>query len=372
MNRPRKKERALTTTRIYQRFNKYCYFSAEAVVNPKTGKVAKWHSLCAVNEGETRARQLALEIQQYNSGSHEGSLPYYLSQYEIKQLQKREKSKPTEHARIVTWERGNKNLSIIIRKIKEGFADFNVDQVLASDVANFVDQWEGRRMAQVYLSRMSDFFVWCARKNLRQDNPCALVKVDAPMKNDRYITNEEYHKIIAGLMTGKDGKPTPSGPMVLCYIQLCYLLYQRTTEVRLLKWDQIQPDGIFFKPTKTERSTAATVLIPMTDAISAVLSRAKALGAVKGMYVIHKRDGKPYDAHGLNTAWDRACERAGVEKATLKQLRAKALTDAKKAGYSIEQLMVGAAHGDKSTTDGYIKRRETPISEVLMALPAKA
>lgn len=57
--------------------------------------------------------------------------------------------------------------------------------------------------------------------------------------------------------------------------------------------------------------------------------------------------------------------------ATLKDLRAKALTDAKKAGYSMPQLKVAAAHTDESMTDTYIKQREMPLSEVVLPLPPK-
>lgn len=138
--------------------------------------------------------------------------------------------------------------------------DFNVNQVLPVDVASFVDQWEGRRAAQVYLSRLSDFFKWSARKGLRADNPCSLVRVDKPKARDCYITDSEYHRIRDALLTGKDGRKTASGEMVQCYIDLCYLLYQRTTEVRLLRWDQVREEGIYFKPTKTEASSGAKVL----------------------------------------------------------------------------------------------------------------
>jgi hypothetical protein len=51
---------------------------------------------------------------------------------------------------------------------------------------------------------------------------------------------------------------------------------------------------------------------------------------------------------------------------------AKALTDAKKAGYTMPQLKVAAAHSDCSMTEDYIKQRETPMSEVVLDIPPKA
>jgi integrase len=369
MNRRRSSWRSLTTTRIYQKRKRFYLFAATEIVNPRTGKAAKWHSLCRIEDGEERARQLAKEIQQYNRTGSGGDMPHYLGQYRVAMLRQRETDKPKEPPRIKLWENGSKELCRVIDKIAEAFNDFNVNQVLPVDVASFVDQWEGRRAAQVYLSRLSDFFKWSARKGLRADNPCSLVRVDKPKTRDRYITDSEYHRIRDALLIGKDGRKTASGEMVQCYIDLCYLLYQRTTEVRLLRWDQVREEGIYFKPTKTEASSGAKVLVPMTKALHKVLEHARQLGSVKGLYVIHTLQAKPYTTHGVGTAWERACERAGVENATLKDIRAKALTDAKRLGYSMEQIMVGAAHTDADTTSGYIKRRETPVSEVRLELP---
>ncbi|WP_081463671.1 tyrosine-type recombinase/integrase [Candidatus Glomeribacter gigasporarum] len=192
-----------------------------------------------------------------------------------------------------------------------------------------------------------------------------------PKARDRYITDAEYHRIRDALLIGADGRPTSSGAMVQCYIDLCYLLYQRTTEVRLLRWDQIEADGIYFKPTKTEASSGAKVRIPITAALQQVLERARQLGPIKSLYVIHTRNGCPYTSHGMSSAWRRACARAGIEDVTLKDIRAKALTDAKRLGYSIEQLRVGAAHTDTQTTRHYIKQREIPVSDVCLSLPLK-
>jgi hypothetical protein len=55
---------------------------------------------------------------------------------------------------------------------------------------------------------------------------------------------------------------------------------------------------------------------------------------------------------------------------TVKDIRAKALTDAKKAGYDIDALQVAGAHAVRATTAAYIKQREVPVSSVRLSLPA--
>lgn len=373
MNRRRKTHRGLTNTRIYPKNKRYYLFSPSAIENPNTGKVAKWHSLCPIDKGEDEARTLAKAIIEYNKPQdYTGDLPIWLEKYCLATLKRREKDRPREAARVAIFEANNKEIRRICNTIKTQFTEFDVDQVLPVDVATFVDQWEGQRMAQIYLSRLSDFFAWCARKGLRSDNPCREVKVEKPVKRTRYITDQEYYCIYDALLKDVNGKTVPSGAMVQCYVDLCYLLYQRTTEIRLLKWSDVKDDGIYFKPTKTENSSGAKVFVPISPAVKDVLDRAKAIGKIKSMYVIHTMHGMPYQSSGLRTAWDRACKRAGIVDATLKDLRAKALTDAKKAGYQIEQLRIAAAHSDTNMTNEYIKRRETPVSEVILNLPARS
>ncbi len=77
-------------------------------------------------------------------------------------------------------------------------------------------------------------------------------------------------------------------------------------------------------------------------------------------------------AAACHDAWRNAMKRAELEGMdyTAKDIRAKALTDAKKAGYDIEALQVADAHTDRSTTGDYIKQREVPVSTVRLKLPA--
>lgn len=383
MNR-RKSHKGLTNSRIYQKRNRFYLFARDLIENPKTGKVSKWHSLCAVEDGELKARNIADAILKHASiGPVGGDLPNHVETYRLEALKRREKDRPREAARVKMFEEGSKEITRAMGVVSQAFADFNVDQVMPVDIARFVDQWLGQRMAQVYLSRLSDFFRWCVRRGLRADNPCLNVRVEKPAKRRRYITDDEWHRVRDALMVGVDGKKTQSGPMAQCYIDLCYLLYQRTTEVRLLKWTQVDFNAgmIYFTPTKTERSSGLSVGVPISPEVQAVLERVKAIsmgtksiskaGGLHSIYVIHNRRGQPYGARGIHDAWDRACERAGVEDAKLKDIRAKAATDAKRAGYSRSQIRVGLAHTDESMTEHYLRGRDASVSEILMPLPKK-
>src|SRR5260364_290514 len=100
MNRRRSSWRSLSTTRINQKRKRFYLFSAEEMVNPNTGKSARWHSLCSLEEGEDRAHQIAKEIQRYNTVTDSGDMPHYLSEYRIALLKRREVDTPKEPVRI--------------------------------------------------------------------------------------------------------------------------------------------------------------------------------------------------------------------------------------------------------------------------------
>ncbi|MER2518588.1 MAG: tyrosine-type recombinase/integrase [Candidatus Accumulibacter phosphatis] len=253
--------------------------------------------------------------------------------------------------------------------VERAFADFDLAQVTPADVATFLDQWDGRRSAQAYRGHLSKFFAWSCRKGLLNANPAREVTVTTPKKRDVYMTDEQYKAIRDALLIGDDGRPTRTGVMVQCYMDLLYLLYQRGTEIRLLKWADVRDDGILFKPAKTEHSSGAKVLVPIGDDVRSVLSRVRQAGKMRSLYVIHSEHGQPYTAHGIGSAFDKARSRAGLKGLTLSDLRSKAATDAKRLGHTDEQIKVALAHTDQATTRGYLRGRETPVSEVVMRLP---
>ncbi|WP_434777599.1 tyrosine-type recombinase/integrase [Neisseria sp. Ec49-e6-T10] len=113
------------------------------------------------------------------------------------------------------------------------------------------------------------------------------------------------------------------------------------------------------------------VIAQMTPEIKDILDVVKSLTNKEIEYVFVTKKGEPFTASGLRSAWNRACERVGIKGITLKDIRPKSLTDASLSGFELKQLSVIAAHSDTKTTEGYIKKKETPVSEVKLTLPDK-
>jgi integrase len=330
----------------------------------------KWHRLCKIDEGEKSLYKNLAEKLDELGAKRLGSMPRMLAEYQKEYL-------PTLAVTTrIQYEHEYANIA-------KAFGEFNYDEITPKTVNNFLKQFKDRpRTRQSYKSRLSSFFAWCVVEHDLEYNPVREVSIAPPDKRDRYITHAEFHRIREALLTGERGGKTLSGDMMQCFVDLCYLTAQRSTEIRNLKWSvigdaltfDVNPAdlGLTFKPSKTQRTSKAKVKIVVTDVMRAVFERARSIGKVKGLYVIHTLDGQCYTASGARSAWNRACVRAGVQDATIKDLRAKALTDAKELGYTIEEIKVAAAHSSITTTQGYIKTKEIPQSVVELPLPPKA
>jgi integrase len=185
------------------------------------------------------------------------------------------------------------------------------------------------------------------------------------------MTDEQYNAIRDALLVDDDGKEVRNGKMIQCYMDLLYLLFQRGTDIRLMRVDEITPDGIAIEPTKTADSSGLKVLLPITPDIRRVLDKIKSISKMRSTFIIHTEHGQPYTASGVRSAFKRAAIRAGVEGVTLKDIRSKAASDAKKQGYTTEQIQVALVHTDQATTRGYIRDQAIPVSSVAIALPKR-
>lgn len=340
--------------RVYAKHGSYWFVDIER----------RWHKLARVVDGEAKMYSaLAARLEAVPPTR----MPMAIATFKREYLPGLAVTTQKEHARLLDIAAGE-------------FTEFDVADVRPADVSMSVKQLYGTKAtaAHHYKARLSTFFRWAVERGLRADNPCREIWLKAPAQRDRYITDDELLDIRQALLTGKDGKPTRAGAIAQCFVDLCYLTAQRPTDIRKLLWSQVRTDGIAFKPTKTAGSSGAKVVVPLTAAIQEVLERSRQFGTpaknkakVKSIYVIHALDGSPYTMSGIRSAWVRACKRADIKNATIKDLRPKALTDAERAGYRIEELKTAAAHSSVTTTEGYLKTFREPVSRVELKLPTR-
>ncbi len=313
--------------------------------------------LCRVDEGESKLYEALATRKALPSAD---SIPATVARFKTEKLSTLSPSARKEHARILDV-------------FADDFSDFKVTEVSAVDIKKSMHNLYGdkRSAARAYKSRVSTFFAWCvAEEGLRTDNPCREVRAEKIQKRKTLWTPELFWAIRGKLH-----------PMMQCYHDLTFLLYQRTTDIRRLMSSQIGDGVIHFTPTKTEESSGLSVDVPITPAIAEVLERAKKLAKLQpgpggDAPVIQDRSGAPYTRSGIYSAYRRADEALhGKGKPyglNPKALRPFAATMAKKQGFTTEQIQTGLAHTSIATTEGYIHQHDIPVSQVTLALPAKA
>ena len=231
-------------------------------------------------------------------------------------------------------------------EIDKAFVDFIPAEITPADVYAFCKQWKDKpRMANQYRSLLSILFTYGASTEWPNDNPAKnSMTFKKGRKRDRYITDEELCAIVTGALYASDDLKNRSGEMVANFIELAYETGQRVGDLLALRLSDLSDDGIFFHPSKTRNNTGVKLLIEWTPTLKACVDRCKAYGKVKSLHVVRTLDGSPFTYSGIESAWKRACERAGIEDAHIHDLKAKSLTDTddvheaqKRGGHATEQ-----------------------------------
>ncbi|MDR8920494.1 tyrosine-type recombinase/integrase [Burkholderia multivorans] len=339
-------------------------------VDPTSGR---WIRLCALKDDETTlVARLAEERKKRERPEGSGDMRPLIDRYvrENKHLRK-EKAWP-KYGQYA----GN------------GFRKANVADVKPAHVNKWLTvKYAGKlHMQRVMRAFLSGFFQWCIDNGLRDTNPCREVRIKKPKPRQTYIPDAHFAAIRDAMLQvtyERNGKEitadVPTGPRMQCFIDLCYLTAQRSTEIRNLKWSDVdrQAGVIHFVPSKTEDSSGVRVDFLITPEIDAVLTRIREIDGrptIGDVYVFRPKNGKRYAANTILKAWKTAADRAGLAgfRYTIKDIRAKALTDGERAGYNVKALQVAAAHTDAKMTETYIKQRATPVANVRLQVPKSA
>lgn len=179
----------------------------------------------------------------------------------------------------------------------------------------------------------------------RKGREWGFVEADVSVKQfdtlgrDRYLTDKEFSDI-----------RSHAKPWLQVLMDLAYLTGARPGDVRALRWEQFGI-GLSVRQQKTKHRQVFTV----TDELREVLERAKSR-PILGLYVIATDRGRPITKDRLDYAWQAACEAAGVSNAQVRDIRAKAGTDADADSQDAQALL---GHTTRAMTEHYIRRRKT-------------
>lgn len=231
------------------------------------------------------------------------------------------------------------------KRLSKILAEFSPDQVKPRDVAAIkVALAQTPNFANRCLSFLRVVFTYAVEQQLVDSNPCIGVARHVEQKRGRYLTDCEYQAIHA-----------KAGPRLQVLMELLYGTGQRVSDVLAIKRADLTAEGIRFAQGKT----GAKLTVGWSSELRETVERAKTLhGNLIALTLLHNRRGKSPDYNTIREQWARACASAGVQDARLHDLRAKALTDAKRQGHDPTAL---AGHASASMTTRYIRLRESPV-----------
>ncbi|MET1069959.1 MAG: tyrosine-type recombinase/integrase [Pseudomonas prosekii] len=231
-------------------------------------------------------------------------------------------------------------------RLKENFADFEPREVLQRHVVALkLHMADTPNMSNRVISVLRAVFTYALEQQIVDSNPCIGVRRHLEHKRDRYITHREFQAICAN----------SSANMRVIY-EMCYLTGQRIGDVLAIRLSDISADGIAFKQEKTN----ARLLVQMTQDLEALITRIKALPRkIRGLTLFcSPRGGKPVHYSSVKDAFAISCRKAGVEDASLHDLRAKSLSDTDDQGNDAQKL---GGHTDAKMTKRYLRLRKISV-----------
>lgn len=305
-------------------------------VYPKHG--AYWHVKRGVwtrlpAEGPST---LATALEAY-AAIHEaprGGMPALIDEalIEIKRTIKASTAKQYDHAAAI---------------LKRKFVQFAPEQVQGKHVAQFkLSMADKPNMANRCLSLLRQVFSYALEQERVANNPAIGIKRHKEAKRTRLIGIDEYVAIYA-----------KAGPRLQVIMDLLIRTGERINDVLKIHRTDLLPDGIRF----VQQKTGAKRVVPWKPELRQVTDRAKLLnGNIRALTLLCNRRGKPPDYSTVKIQWNKACAAAGVEDATIHDLRAVAATWAKKQGLNATELL---GHSSPAQTERYLRDREEVLAE---------
>ncbi|MCK9550259.1 tyrosine-type recombinase/integrase [Aquamicrobium sp.] len=341
MGRRRKHNPLDLPDRVYAKHGAFYYFHRPTEDHPS----GRWERLGTdVGQAKDRANRIQ---QQMDEGF--GTVAYWLDQFLI-----------WCRKRVAVGDLAQRTLddyTTDAEVLKIFFGSLYPAAVAPSHVGEFLDtNLEGGRGVRANREKacLSSMFTWLIRKGHAgvTTNPCRGVRRNPEKKRERYVEDVEMAQAL---------KNAPL--MVWALAHLVYRTLQRPEDI--ITWTERDivrrrlPDGREVRVIRNNQAkTGAMVDIEVTGEIDEILINLKAgAGKLRGMTLLHRRDGKPYTYDGLCAMLKRRQAAAKVASFGFYDLKGKGATDMWQSGVPLEVIQVLCGHDSVTTTERYVKQR---------------
>jgi len=246
--------------------------------------------------------------------------------------------------------RNDKNAS---KALLSFFGESKIDGITKQDIYKFLD-WRkntisektGRQISGPSVNReksfLSKIFKFSIRCGYVTENPVTGVEGFSENRRERYITHEEFNLI-------KGTVPEDIADI----LEALYNTAQRPGRIYNLQWKQINLEDRSIVFENTSRNKRVPEMLWINDVIYEILMKRKRNRRTLSPYVFYKASLKPYSEFDVLKTWKKACNTADVKECIPRDLRHKAITDMKKAGFNDAFVGNVAGHSDPRTTKRY-------------------
>lgn len=236
----------------------------------------------------------------------------------------------------------------VIGKLKQSLSGVRADALEPPDVATMRDGLLHKpATANKLITILRVMYRYGIDWGYVTSNPAAsTLPADDEPKPKRYLTNAEFARIRL------------AAPLnIRVAMDLAYVTGIRIGDILAMRWSDVTQDGVYVEQEKNEVRGVYRV----TDGLKAILERAKRDGRKVGsLWVIARRDGKPYSYYGFRSIYDRAVKRSKVAHTTFHDIRGKAITDAKVMGREPQEFSL---HKTRAQANEYVRLRDVPVVE---------
>ena len=315
--RPRKKDRHLPAC-MYLKHGSYYYV-----------KKGKWTRL----DKDFQAALLAYA--KLTIGAEESGMPDLIDRVMIEMRKTLKKNTLEQYAQAA-------------QRCKDVFAEFEPNQVMPKHIAAYkVSMSETPSMANRIISFLRMVFRYALEWQLVDTNPCLGIRRYPERARERYINDDEFSAILSYCK-----------PHIQKIFLMSYLTGQRIGDVLAIDLEDITDQGIFFTQEKTGARLIVAATDDVTDLIKSIVDTRKE--SKTNRLFSSNRLGRPVAYSTVKEAFASARKLAGVDDATIHDIRAKSLTDAKRQGLDAQKL---GGHTDARMTARYIRAREIDVAQ---------
>jgi integrase len=228
--------------------------------------------------------------------------------------------------------------------LDSAYGNMPLHSVKPHHIAAYLDRRSAKVAANREITFLSSMYQYAMRWGWCESNPCTGIRRNAEKRRTRYITDIELDTLIN----------TASKKMAVI-IEIAYLTAMRKSDLLAIRINDIKPDGLYVRPSKTMDSSGTSMVFNMTPKLKAAVLKAMRKDAIGHLFT--NTQGNPYTISGFNSVWRRLKIKTGIIDIHFHDIRAKALTDAKRQSGSDYAQELGN-HASIQTTETYIKQRE--------------